>query len=118
LGEAVAVSGNVKNFQITGNYIHDNDNTGVALIGNGLSRESRLVRVRQQGQDGFVGKNKLERNAARIKQLPRGDYGAAGIYADGAKDITIAYNECARNDIGIMAGTEAGTRTVKISSFG
>jgi len=112
LGEAVAVSGNVKNFQITGNYIHDNDNTGVALIGNGAFKgEPVSTGSDNRARDGFVGKNKLERNSrADNNSYPGGDYGAAGIYADGAKDITIAYNECARNDIGIMAGTEAGDK--------
>jgi len=109
LGEAVALSGNVRDFQITGNAIHDNDNTGVALIGGGTFKgEPVCDGSDNMARNGFVGKNRIEKNSrAGNKSFPGADYGAAGIYADGAKDIAIAYNECARNDIGIMAGSQA-----------
>lgn len=92
--EAAVINGNVDGFKFTNNYVHDTDNIGLALIGD--------------ARNGFVGQNKMERNTCEANPVcPEEDYSAAGIYADGANDTTIAYNICTENDIGIQVENEA-----------
>ncbi len=98
--EAVALNGNVDGFEFTNNYVHDTNNIGLALIGD--------------ARNGFVGQNKMERNSCEANpSYPKDDYSAGGIYADGAKDTTIAYNICTGNDIGIEVGNEARDKVSK-----
>jgi len=114
--EAIALSGNVDGFQFTNNYVHDTNNTGLALNGyKKLGKEPVCpIEADNRARNGFVGYNKMERNSRGANpSYSSDDYGAAGIYADGAKDITIAYNTCTENDIGIAVGNE--TRN-KVSS--
>lgn len=113
-GEAVAVSGNVDGFEFTNNYVHDNDNTGVALIGDGTFKGEPVCTAAaiNRARNGFVGYNQMERNSRGSNPVySGGDYSAGAIYANGAKDITIAYNTCKENDLGIRVGNEAGNKT-------
>lgn len=108
--EAVALNGNVEGFEFTNNYVHDTDNIGLALIGNEMFGNEPVcpVEANNRARNGFVAYNKMEGNSsASNPAYPKDDYSAGGIYADGAKDITIAYNTCAGNDIGIEVGCEA-----------
>ncbi len=113
--EAIAISGNVDGFQFTNNYIHDNNNTGLALMGDKKLGKEPVCPIEEdnRARNGFVGYNKIERNSRGANPSNQTDFGAAGICADGAKDITIAYNTCAENDVGIVVGNE--TRN-KVSS--
>jgi len=95
--EAVALGGNLDGFEMTNNYVHDTNNTGIALIGD----------VR----NGFVGYNQLGRNSRTENPCYRdGDFGAGGIRTDGAGDVVIAYNICTENDIGIEIGNRTGRK--------
>jgi len=100
LSQAAALNGNVDGFEFTNNYIHDTNNIGLALIGD--------------ARNGFVAQNKMERNSCEANpSYPKDDYSAGGIYADGAKDTTIAYNICTGNDIGIEVGNETRDKISK-----
>lgn len=112
-GEAVAVSGNVDGFELTNNYIHDNDNTGLALIGDGEFKSEPVCTgsAVNRARDGSIAYNKIEKNnRAGNPAYFENDFNSAGIYANGAKDITIAYNTCKGNDIGIRIGNEAADK--------
>jgi len=107
--EAVALNGNVEDFRFTNNFVHDNNNIGLALIGDEMFGDEPVCPVEavNRARNGFVGYNKMERNSCADNPCyPRGDYSAGGIYADGAKDVTIAYNRCSGNDIGIEVANE------------
>ncbi len=108
--EAVALNGNVEDFRFTNNYVHDNNNIGLALIGDEMFGNEPVCPVEavNRARNGFVGYNRMERNScAENPCYPRNDNSAGGIYADGAKDVTIAYNRCSENDIGIEVASEA-----------
>jgi len=108
-GEAVALNGNVDGFQFTNNYVHDNNNIGLALIGDELFKNEPVCAVERnnRARNGFVAYNKMIRNSCETNPCyPKNDYRADGIYADGAKDTVIAYNICTENDIGIEAENE------------
>jgi hypothetical protein len=91
--EALVVNGNVHEFQITTNYVHDINNIGIDVIGgegrspdpatdvprNGLVAGNRVTKVRFNG----------------------GGRDAAGIFVDGASDIAVERNVSWRNDVGI-----------------
>ena len=107
--ETVALNGNVEGFEFTNNYVHDTNNIGLALIGDELHGDEPVcpTAAKNRARDGFVGYNTMERNScAENPCYPRDDFSAVGIYADGAKNVTIAYNTCKENDIGIEVENE------------
>lgn len=107
--ETVALNGNVEGFEFTNNYVHDTNNIGLALIGDEMLGGEPVcpTAAKNRARDGFVGYNTMERNScASNPSYPKDDYSAGGIYADGAKDVVIAYNTCTENDIGIEVENE------------
>ena len=107
--ETVALNGNVKGFEFTNNYVHDTNNIGLALIGDELLGDELVCPAasKNRARDGLVAYNTMERNSCAANPCyPKDDYSADGIYADGAKDVTIAYNTCTENDIGIEVENE------------
>lgn len=94
--EAIVLNGNVRNFQITNNTVHDVNNIGIDLIGGerdihptqgarlGVVRGNVVFNARSTYEDGF----------------------AAGIYVDGGADIVIENNVSHHNDIGMEIGAE------------
>jgi len=103
--EALTLNGNVSNFLITNNRVHDVNNIGIDLIGgerdihrskvvrNGVVRGNVVYNAHSNYEDGF----------------------AAGIYVDGAKNITIENNISHHNDIGMEIGAE--NRGIKASGI-
>ena len=107
--ETVALNGNVDGFQFTNNYVHDSNNIGVDMIGDETFGDMPVcpVAANNRARNGFVGYNKIENISCETNPCyPKGDYSASGIYADGGKDIVIAYNTCSDNDIGIEVENE------------
>ena len=106
---AVAISGNVDEFRITGNRIHDTDNTGLMLVGDGTidSEPVCAAEALNRARNGIVTNNEITGNTnADNPVYQKKDYSAAGIEVNGARDITIAYNQCSENDMGIKIGNE------------
>jgi Right handed beta helix region len=103
--ESVVVNGNVENWIVSGNTIHDNDNIGIDAIGfekvspdarydqarGGSIRENVIYNITAEGNAGY-GKN---------------DLSADGIYVDGGASITIERNRIRNTDIGIELASEA-----------
>nr|HML37184.1 right-handed parallel beta-helix repeat-containing protein [Bacillota bacterium] len=109
-GEAVTVSGNVDGFEFTNNYVHDTDSDGLVLVGDGKLKGKAVCTpaAQNRARNGFVGYNKMERNSRRGNpDYPGNWFNAGGIYANGAENVTIAYNTCRENDLGIKVGSEA-----------
>lgn len=107
--QAVALSGNVDGFIFTNNYVHDTDNSGLAFIGDEMVGGEPVcpVSANNRARNGFVGYNTMERNSrASNPSYRKDDYSAGSICVNGAKDVTIAYNTCTENDIGIEVGNE------------
>jgi len=93
--EALVVNGNIVNFTISNNIVHDVNNIGIDMIGgeawigkkqprNGLCKGNKVYRAHSLAEDGF----------------------AAGIYVDGGKNIIIEDNEVYECDVGIEVGAE------------
>ncbi len=108
-GSAVALSGNVDGFMFTENHVRDIENIGIALLGDKkLGGEPVCIPEKNnRARNGFVGYNTVEGCSRKGKPgAGSAGYEFAGIKADGAKDVTIAYNICTGNDIGVAVENE------------
>lgn len=94
--EVLTLNGNVTDFQITNNRVHDVNNIGIDMIGGEAD-----IHPTQVARNGLVKGNVVYR--------ARSNYGggfAAGIYVDGGRDIVIDGNVVCRNNVGIEVGAE------------
>ena len=91
--EAIVLNGNVHNFIVSNNYVHDVNNIGIDFIGGeGRSRDPATDFAR----NGVVIGNRVTRT-----RYTGGVRNAAGIYVDGARDLVVERNVTWRNDVGI-----------------
>ncbi len=96
--EALTLNGNVTDFAVTNNHVHDIRGVGIDFIG---------------GEDGIVGdREKVARNGVcrgnRVERV-RANYGGGygpGIYVDGGRDIVVEGNRVSECDLGIEVGAE------------
>jgi hypothetical protein len=101
--ESVNVDGNVTNFAITNNVVHDNDNIGIDVIGfEGVSPDPAYDYAR----NGTVAGNTIY-NISAINNPGEGNqYDANGIYVDGGSQVVIERNLIHDVDIGIEMASE------------
>lgn len=109
--ESMVLNGNVTEFKVINNIIHDNDNIGIDFIGyEGTAGSGETDRAR----DGICADNYVY-NISSINNPTYTDYGAGGIYVDGGKNIIIERNYIRNCDIGIeMASEHKGKTTDNI----
>jgi hypothetical protein len=100
--ESLALSGNVVDFQVTGNQIHDNDNIGIDMAGYEQVAPTAYDRARH----GWVAGNSVYAITSKTNPAYQGSLGADGIYVDGGTDIVIERNLVHDTDIGIEAASE------------
>jgi parallel beta-helix repeat protein len=93
--EAVTLNGNVTDFSITDNSIHDVNNIGIDMIGGETWLSSQVVR------NGVCSGNTVFRARSAYE-----DGYAAGIYVDGANNIIIERNRVFECDLGVEIGAE------------
>jgi len=103
--ESVVVNGNVRDWSISRNTIHDNDNIGIDAIGfEHVSPDSNYDRAR----DGMIIDNVVYNiSSEENPSYKPGDLSADGIYVDGGASITIERNLLRKVDIGIELASEA-----------
>lgn len=99
--EAVVVNGNVKDFQICGNVIHDNNNIAIDCIG-----FENTALFNDQPRYGLVEGNIVYNISSAQNRAYGGDACASGIYVDGGRDIVIERNRVHNCDIGIEVASE------------
>jgi parallel beta-helix repeat protein len=87
---AIHINGNVRDFKVTNNSVHDVNNAGIEIIGG-------QTWIKGYFPQGGLCKNNV---VYRARSKYRSD-NFAGIHVDGAKDITIEGNRIYDNDIGI-----------------
>jgi hypothetical protein len=101
--ETVSVDGNVENFVISNNLIHDDNNIGIDAIG--FEKVSPNPKT-DQARDGEIRGN----NVYNITSYGNPDYGkqyaADGIYVDGGTRIVIEQNLIHNVDLGIEMASE------------
>lgn len=95
--EGMTLTGNVENFLIESNILHDIKNIGIDLSGH-YSWANPTASV-NFARNGNVKYNKVYRCVSPVAT-------SAGIYVDGGKWINIEGNTCYENSTGISAGCE------------
>ena len=109
--EALAINGNVEEFQIINNYVHNNDNIGIAVIG-----WENTSHTDDQARNGVISGNTVSFISSYGNPAYGNEYCAGGIYSDGARDVIIERNRVYNCDIGIEVASEhKGRSTSNIS---
>jgi len=112
--ESMSINGNVQNFQVIGNSVHDNNNIGIDVIGfEGTSPTAAT----DQARDGVISDNTVYNITSAKNPAYGGSLGADGIYVDGGTRITIERNLVHHADLGIeLASEHKGKLTSNITA--
>lgn len=96
--EALTLNGNVTDFAVTNNHVHDVNNIGIDAIGGETDIQPDPTKVARRG---LISGNTVE----RARSIYGGGF-AGGIYVDGGTDIVIEHNTVTESDLGIEVGAE------------
>jgi hypothetical protein len=105
--ESLVVNGNVTNFRITHNVVHDNNNIGIDVIGFERTAPDPAV---DQARDGVVSDNLVYNITSRGNPAYGNDENSDGIYVDGGTRILIEQNVIHDVDFGIELASEHKNR--------
>jgi len=97
--EALAVNGNVDGFEVLDNYVHDNTNIGIDIIGH-----EGEAPANDQARNGLIKDNIVHDCVSSYAT-------SGGIYVDGGKDLIIENNVTYKNGYGIEVGCENSGKT-------
>lgn len=101
--ESLSVDGNVENFSITNNLVHDNNNIGIDAIGfEGVSPEPAY----DQARNGEISGNTVYNITSYGNPAYGKQYAADGIYVDGGTQIVVERNLVHNVDLGIELASE------------
>jgi hypothetical protein len=106
--ESLVVNGNVTNFRITHNVVHDNNNIGIDVIGFEHTAPDPAV---DQARDGVVSGNLVYNITSKGNPAYRNDESSDGIYVDGGSRILIEQNVIHDVDFGIELASEHKDRS-------
>jgi hypothetical protein len=101
--ESLVVNGNVTNFRITHNVVHDNNNIGIDVIGFERTAPDPAV---DQARDGVVSGNLVYNITSRGNPAYGNEQNSDGIYVDGGTRILIEQNVMHDVDFGIELASE------------
>jgi hypothetical protein len=101
--ESLVVNGNVTNFRITHNVVHDNNNIGIDVIGFEHTAPDPAV---DQARDGVVSGNLVYNIHSRGNPAYQNEENSDGIYVDGGTRILIEQNIMHDDDFGIELASE------------
>ncbi len=101
--ESLVVNGNITNFRITRNVVHDNNNIGIDVIGFERTAPDPAV---DQARDGVVSGNLVYNITSKGNPAYRNDESSDGIYVDGGTRILIEQNVIHDVDFGIELASE------------
>jgi len=101
--ESLVVNGNVTNFRITHNIVHDNNNIGIDVIGFERTAPDPVV---DQARDGVVSGNLVYNITSRGNPAYRNEENSDGIYVDGGTRVLIEQNVMHDVDFGIELASE------------
>ena len=106
--ESLTLDGNVENWRVDGNIVHDTNNIGIAAIGfEGIAPEPAL----DQARDGIIVGNTVHTISSFGNPAYGNEYSADGIYVDGGTRIVIERNLVHHVDIGIEVASEHAGRS-------
>ncbi len=106
--ESVVVNGNVTDFRIDNNVIHDNNNIGIDVIGYERTAPDPAV---DRARDGVVSHNLVYSITSRGNPSYGDEQNSDGIYVDGGTRVLIEQNTIHDVDFGIELASEHKGRT-------
>ncbi len=105
--ESLVLNGNVEQFTVSHNLVHDNDNIGIDLIGyEGVAPDPAYDRAR----DGVIRQNTVYNIDSGSNPAYFGEQSADGIYVDGGTRLVIEGNRVYQCNIGVEIASEHGGR--------
>jgi Right handed beta helix region len=107
--ESMTLNGNVTNFWVTGNKVHDNNNIGIDFIGwEGTCPDP----AQDQARDGVCSGNTVWNITSQGNQAyPTNAYGTDGLYCDGGARVIFERNVVHDCDVGLEVGSEHANRS-------
>jgi NPCBM/NEW2 domain/Right handed beta helix region len=108
--EALVVNGNVTNFLVEGNRVHDTNNIGIDAIGFEGTASDPTV---DQARDGIIRGNTVWNVDSYGNPAYGRDRSADGIYVDGGRDLLIENNVVHDVNIGLEIASEHGGRSAR-----
>jgi hypothetical protein len=106
--ETFSLDGNVEQWTISGNRVHDTNNIGIGAIGfEGVSPDPAY----DQARDGVIVGNTVYNITSFGNPAYGNEYAADGIYVDGGTRITIERNRVHHVDFGIEVASEHAGRS-------
>lgn len=108
--ESLTLDGNVKDFVITYNKVHDNNNIGIDIIGHYNTCPAPCI---DQARNGIVSNNVVYNidTASNPAYGGLGHRAAAGIYVDGGTNIIVENNEVYNSNFGVELASEIYGKT-------
>ena len=105
--ETTTFNGNVQNFVVSFNTIHDNNNIGMDAIGfEGAGPEGFDQATNGDVYGNIIYRNSAINNAGEQGGGQDGGYDAGALYCDGCKQVVFERNTVYASDIGIEAASE------------
>ncbi len=101
--EALVLNGNVKDFVVANNVIHDIDNIAIDFIGYEETCDNQFL---DYARDGLCVANTVKNISSKNNPAYHGEKSAGGIYVDGGANIIIERNRVEDCDIGIEIASE------------
>jgi hypothetical protein len=106
--ESFSLDGNVEQWTISGNVVHDTNNIAIGAIGfEGVAPDPAY----DQARDGVISGNSVYNITSYGNPAYGNEYAADGIYVDGGTRITIERNRVHHVDFGIEVASEHAGRT-------
>ncbi|MDQ3002266.1 MAG: right-handed parallel beta-helix repeat-containing protein [Fibrobacterota bacterium] len=102
--ESMVLNGNVTDFVVSNNVVHDNDNIGIDFIG----FEGTGPSGQDQARNGLCFGNRVYNISSATNPTYGGERSADGIYVDGGRDIVIERNTVDKCDIAFEIASEHG----------
>lgn len=101
--ESLVLNGNVTNFRVTRNRVHNNNNIGIDIIGFERTAPDQSV---DQARDGIVAENHVYDITSQGNPAYGNDANSDGIYVDGGTRVLIERNIIHNTDFGIELASE------------
>ena len=105
--ESLVLNGNVTNFRVTHNTVHNNNNIGIDIIGFERTAPDPAV---DRARDGVVSDNLVYEITSKGNPAYQDEVDSDGIYVDGGTRVTIERNVMHDVDFGIELASEHGGR--------
>lgn len=105
--ESLSLTGNVEQWTISNNVVHDNDNIGIAALGFEKAAPNIGSVIYDQARDGVISGNTVYNISSQTNGAYHpGDFSSDGIYVEGGTRVTIERNLVHHVDIGIELASE------------